>query len=121
MTRQREKLMLAEHLHLQDIADVCPLCHAPSELGRETAKLLQTTLTTVREESAAVERVKPKLVEHDRTLEEEIARLNSELRQVDDQIRTWLRQSDDTRRMADLAQLRAHLLGRVSFFLEFER
>jgi energy-coupling factor transporter ATP-binding protein EcfA2 len=118
VTRQREKLMLAEHLHLQDIAGVCPVCDAPSERGRETAKALQTTLTTVRAESAAVERVKPKLVEHDRALDEEIDRLNGELRQVDDQIRTWLRQSEDTRRMADLAQLRAHLLGRVSFFVE---
>jgi hypothetical protein len=72
----------------------------------------------VRAESVAVERVKPKLVEHDRALDEEIHRLNSELRQVDDQIRTWLRQSEETRQLADLAQLRAHLLGRVSFFLE---
>jgi hypothetical protein len=116
--RQREKLMLAEHLHLQDIMGVCPVCDAPSERGREMARALQATLTTVRAESAAVERVKPKLVEHDRTLDEEIGRLNGELRQVDDQIRTWLRQSEDTRRLADLAQLRAHLLGRVSYFLE---
>ena len=118
VTRQREKLMLAEHLHLQDIAAVCPLCDAPSERGRETARALQATLTTVRSESAAVERVRPKLIEHDRTLDEQIGGLNGELRQVDDQIRTWLRQSEDTRRMADLAQLRAHVLGRVSFFLE---
>lgn len=118
VTRQREKLMLAEHLHLQDIPGVCPVCDAPSERGRETARALQTTLTTVRAESAAVERVRPKLIEHDRTVDDEIGRLNAELRQVDDQIRTWLRQSDDTRRMSDLSQLRAHLLGRVSFFLE---
>jgi energy-coupling factor transporter ATP-binding protein EcfA2 len=118
VTRQREKLMLAEHLHIQDIPGFCPVCDAPSDRGRETARALQATLTTVRAESVAVERVRPKLVEHDRTLDEEIGRLNNELRQVDDQIRTWLRQSDETRRLADLAQLRAHLLGRVSFFLE---
>ncbi|WP_029007243.1 DUF3732 domain-containing protein [Azospirillum halopraeferens] len=118
VTRQREKLMLAEHLHLRDIAAVCPVCEAPSERGRETAKALQATLTKVRAESVAVERVKPKLVEHDRALDEEIGRLNSELRRVDDQIQTWLRQTEETRRLADLAQLRAHLLGRISFFLE---
>jgi hypothetical protein len=118
VARQREKLALADHLHLQSIAGVCPVCDAPSERGRETARALQATLTTIRAESAAVERVKPKLVEHDRTLDTEIDRLNGELRQVDDQIRTWLRQSEDTRRMADLAQLQAHLLGRISFFLE---
>ena len=118
VTRQREKLMLAEHLHLQDIPGICPVCDAPSERGRDTAKALQATLTIVRAESAAVERAKPKLVEYDRTLDEDIGRLNGELRQVDDQIRTWLRQSEETRRMADLAQVQAYLLGRVSFFLE---
>jgi hypothetical protein len=118
VTRQREKLTLAEHLHIQDIPVFCPVCDAPSDRGRETARALQATLITVRAESVAVERVKPKLVEHDRALDEEIHRLNSELRQVDDQIRTWLRQSEETRQLADLAQLRAHLLGRVSFFLE---
>jgi hypothetical protein len=75
-------------------------------------------LVKVRAESVAVERVKPKLVEHDRVLGEEIVRLNVELRRVDDQIQTWLRQTEETRRLADLAQLRAHLLGRISFFLE---
>ena len=118
VNRQREKLMLAEHLHLQDVAAVCPLCEAPSERGQETVKALQSTLLKVRAESAAVERVKPRLIEHDRVLDERIARLNSELRQVDDQIRTWLRQSEETRRLADLAQARAHLLGRISLFLE---
>lgn len=118
VTRQREKLMLAEHLHLQDVEAICPVCEAPSDRGRKTAKALQATLTKVRAESAAVERVRPKLVEHDRALDEEIGRLNAELRKVDDQIQTWLRQSEDTRRLADLAQLRAHLLGRISFFFE---
>ena len=80
--------------------------------------VLQSTLLKMRAESAAVERVKPRLVEHDRALDEEIGRLNSELRQVDDQIQTWLRQSEDTHRLADLGQLRAHLLGRISIFLE---
>jgi hypothetical protein len=118
VTRQREKLMLAEHLHLEEVAAVCPLCEAPSERGRETVKALQSTLLKVRAESAAIERVKPRLIEHDGVLDETIATLNAELRRVDDQIQTWLRQSEDTRRLADLAQARAHLLGRISFFLE---
>lgn len=118
VTRQREKLTLAEHLHLDGIARVCPLCDAPSERGRATAAALQETLTKVRAESVAVERVKPRLVEHDRDLEEQIGRLNMEMRRTDDQIQSWLRQSDETRRLADLGQLKAHLLGRISFFLE---
>jgi hypothetical protein len=115
---QREKLMLAEHLSLHDVKDVCPVCDAPSPLGRATAEALKSTLTKVRAESAAVERVKPRLVEHDRALDNQIRSLNAELRKIDDQIKTWLRQSEETRQLADLAQLRAHLLGRLSFFLE---
>ena len=118
VTRQREKLMLAEHLYVGNIARVCPVCEAPSDRGRETAKALQNTLTKVRAESAAIERVKPRLVEHNRALEEETRRLNGDLRRVDDQIQTWLRQTEETQTLADIAQLRAHLLGRISFFLE---
>uniref|UniRef100_A4WQP7 DUF3732 domain-containing protein n=1 Tax=Cereibacter sphaeroides (strain ATCC 17025 / ATH 2.4.3) TaxID=349102 RepID=A4WQP7_CERS5 len=118
VARQRDKLALAEHLHLGTISGVCPVCEAPSERGRETAAALQETLIKVRAESAAVERVKPRLVEHDQALEGRIGALNAELRRVDDQVQTWLRQSDETRKLADLGQLRAHLLGRISFFLE---
>lgn len=118
VTRQREKLMLAEHLQLDKIAETCPVCEAPSERGRKTARALQTTLAKVRAESAAVERVKPKLAAHDQTLDQEIGTLNNDLRRVDDEIRTWLQQSEQTKRLTDLAQLRAHLLGRISFFLE---
>lgn len=118
VARQRDKLALAEHLHLDGVAGICPVCDAPSERGRETAAALQETLTKVRAESIAVERVKPRLVEYDRALEEEIGHLNAELRRVDDQIQSWLRQTEETRNLADLGQLRAHLLGRISFFLE---
>jgi hypothetical protein len=118
VVRQRDKLLLAEHLHLDGVAGVCPVCEAPSERGREAAEALQATLTKVRAESIAVERVRPRLVEHDRALEEEIGQLNAELRRVDGQIQTWLRQSEETLRLADFGQLRAHLLGRISFFFE---
>lgn len=118
VARQGDKLTLAEHLHLEGIAGLCPVCEAPSERGREMATALQETLTKVRAESVAVERVKPRLVEHDRALEQQIGALNAELRRVDDQIQTWLRQSEESRKLADLGQLRAHLLGRISIFLE---
>lgn len=118
VTRQRQKLMLAEHLHLDDGASLCPVCEAPSEKGRETAKALAETLKTVRAESVAVERVRPQLVEYGETVEGRLRALNAELRQVDDQIETWLRQTEETRQLANLGQQRAHLLGRVSFFLE---
>lgn len=116
ITRQYEKLELSEHM--QEVAQVCPLCETPSERGRETAKALQATLAKVRAESAAVERVKPRLLDHDRDLDQQLESLNVELRGIDGRIQTWLRQSEETRRLADLSQVRAHLLGRISFFLE---
>ncbi|MFO0641540.1 MAG: DUF3732 domain-containing protein [Polyangiaceae bacterium] len=118
VTRQLEKLMLAEHLELDKVVETCPVCAAPSERGRKTAEALRATLATVRAESAAVERVKPMLVAHDGALDAEVARLNRELRGVDGEIRTWLDQSEQTKRLGDLAQLQAHLLGRISFFFE---
>lgn len=118
VTRQREKLMLAEHLHLDSVAGVCPVCEAPSEKGRETAKALAATLRTVRAESAAVERVRPRLVEYGEEVAARLRALNRELREVDGQIETLLRQTEETRQLANLGQQRAHLLGRVSFFLE---
>ncbi len=33
-------------------------------------------------------------------------------------VRGWLRQTDETRRLADIAQAKAHLQGRISFFLQ---
>lgn len=117
VARQRDKLLLAEHLQ-HGLADTCPICDAPSQRGREIARALQSTLAKIREESSAVERVKPKLVEHDRMLEQQIDKLNTDLHRVDDQIRTWLRQSEETKLLAGLAQLRAHLMGRISYFFE---
>lgn len=118
VTRQRQKLMLAEHLHLDGVNDFCPVCEAPSDKGRETARALAATLKTVRAESAAVERVRPQLVQYGETVALKLSALNAQLRQVDDQIETWLRQTEETRQLANLGQQRAHLLGRVSFFLE---
>ena len=118
VTRQHKKLSLAEHLDLDKIAGVCPVCEAPSEKGREIARALRQTLDVVREESAAVERVQPRLAGHELELQERVRSLHSELREVDGQIQSWLQQSTDTRRLASLAQAKAHLQGRVSYFLE---
>ncbi|WP_048758185.1 DUF3732 domain-containing protein, partial [Afipia felis] len=118
VTRQHKKLSLAEHLDLHKIAGVCPVCEAPSEKGRATAQALRQTLDIVRGESAAVERVQPRLAGHELELQERIRDLNNELREVDGQIQSWLQQSADTRRLASLAEAKAHLQGRVSYFLE---
>jgi len=118
VSRQRDRLMLSEHFKLGDGEHACPLCDAPSERGRDAAAVLAETLAKVRAETVAVERVRPQLVEHDEALAKEINALNRQLREVDEQIKSWLRQTDETRRLADISQAKAHLQGRVSFFLQ---
>ncbi|MDQ1193802.1 hypothetical protein QE419_002568 [Brevundimonas vesicularis] len=116
--RQREKLDLGAHLGLSDVSDHCPLCSQRSDIGSKTAGALRMTLAKVRDESAAVERVKPRLIDYDGNLSRQIEGLKRELQGVDDRIASWMRQSDESRRLADLAEVRAHLMGRVSFFLD---
>ncbi len=118
IARQREKLQLAEHLNLNSVSAVCPVCSAPSDRGKEAAATLQSTLEIVRAESAAIERVRPNFIEHDRSLDASIADLNTELRTIDSQIAGIIRANESARTLATLAQAHAHLLGRVSFFLE---
>jgi DNA repair exonuclease SbcCD ATPase subunit len=115
IARQREKLQLAEHLKLDSIATVCPVCSNPSEKGKESAAALQNTLAVIRAESAAIERARPTFVEHDRTLDANIAELNSELRTIDSQIGGFIRANESARSLATAAQAHAHILGRISF------
>jgi hypothetical protein len=116
--KQREKLELSSHFKLDDVGHICPVCEQPSEAGVATVEALRLTLSKVSSESAAVERVKPRLIDYDGALQTRRAKLNIALKAVDNDIRTWLRQSEDARNFASLATLRAHLLGRVSFFLD---
>ncbi|NVN09760.1 DUF3732 domain-containing protein [Nguyenibacter vanlangensis] len=116
--KQREKLMLVSHLKLDAVGHICPVCDQPSEAGVSAVEALRETLSKVSGESAAVERVKPRLIDYDGTLQSKRITINDEIKRVDDNIRTWLRQSEDARTFASLAHLRAHLLGRVSFFIE---
>ncbi len=62
--------------------------------------------------------VRAELVELDDTLTSEINRLNRDLRETDEKIMSWLRQTDETRRLASVAQVRAHLQGKIAFFLQ---
>lgn len=116
--RQKEKLQLAEHLKLGQVDHVCPVCAQPSDMGTQAAMALRATLEKVRGESAAVERVKPRLIDYDGDVAKQIDRLRRELALVDDRIQSWFRQSEESQRFADSAQARAYLVGRVSFFFE---
>jgi len=116
--RQKEKLILADALCGEGISKVCPLCDSPSEVGIEAAKSIQSTLLIIKEESLAIERVKPKLVQYDLALDTEIEHLNMELKKIDELIQGWFRQNEEVRNLANLDQVRVHLLGRISYFLE---
>lgn len=114
--RQYEKLKIAEHL--QPVGQVCPVCEAPSERGVAISEAIRHSIDIVRSESVAVENVRPRLVEHEDSLQLQLAQLNQVLRDVDERIKTWVRQSDETKRLDSLAQYHSHLLGKVSQFLE---
>ncbi|MES3710391.1 DUF3732 domain-containing protein [Pseudomonas putida] len=114
--RQYEKLKIAEHL--QPVGQACPVCEAPSERGVAISEAIRHSIDIVRSESVAVENVRPRLVEHEDSLQLQLAQLNQVLRDVDERIKTWIRQSDETKRLDSLAQYHSHLLGKVSQFLE---
>lgn len=114
--RQYEKLKIAEHL--QPVGQACPVCEAPSDRGIAISEAIRHSIDIVRSESVAVENVRPRLVEHEDSLQLQLAQLNQVLRDVDERIKTWVRQSDETKRLDSLAQYHSHLLGKVSQFLE---
>ncbi|CAD5379212.1 conserved hypothetical protein [Pseudomonas sp. OF001] len=114
--RQYEKLKIAEHL--QPTADTCPLCDTPTERGIAISEAIRHSMRIVQSESVAVENVRPRLIEHENSLQIEVARLNLKLRETDERIKTWVRQSDEAKQLDSLARYHSHLLGKVSQFLE---
>ncbi|KPY15059.1 Uncharacterized protein ALO54_05712 [Pseudomonas syringae pv. philadelphi] len=114
--RQYDKLKIAEHL--QVVGQACPICETPSDRGVAICEAIRHSMDIVRSESVAVENVRPRLVEHEDSLQMELSRLNLTLKDVDERLKTWIRQSDEVKRLDSLAQYQAHLLGKVSQFLE---
>ncbi|WP_415757659.1 DUF3732 domain-containing protein [Pseudomonas sp. LT1P18] len=114
--RQYEKLKIAEHL--QPAAHTCPLCDTPTERGIAISEAIRNSISIVRSESVAVENVRPRLIEHEDSLQIELTRLNHKLREIDERIKTWVRQSDEAKQLDNLARYHAHLLGKVTQFLE---
>lgn len=118
IARQRERLQLAEHLRLDSVDAFCPVCSSRSEKGRESAAALRSTLEVIRAEGSAIERVRPGFVEFDRTVDAQITDLNVELRAIESQISGFIRANESARALATAAEAHAHMLGRISFFLE---
>lgn len=114
--RQYDKLKIAEHL--QPAATVCPLCDTPSERGVAIAEAIHRSMSIIRSETVAVENTRPRFVEHEDSLQLELSRLNLTLNGVDEQIKTWVRQSDEAKQFESAAQQHALLMGRVHQFLE---
>lgn len=118
VSRQRNKLMLAEHLGLDSLASHCPICESETDKGQEAASAISAALEKIRDESAAVERVEPRLQLYGRQIAEENTRLRSELKRLDDDIAAALRRIDESGKFRELQQVQAHFMGRVSYFLE---
>ncbi|WP_409282805.1 DUF3732 domain-containing protein [Pseudomonas putida] len=114
--RQYEKLHLSEHL--RKIGHVCPVCNSPSERGRSIASALQSTLEIIRSESTAVESVKPRLIEHDQVVHDDLTDLKSKLKAVEEKIATWIRQNEENKRYESSTNYRSNLEGKISLFLE---
>lgn len=119
--RQHEKLLLAEHLSIEGMATACPICESPTEKGIQAAKLVQLTLTKVREESQAVDRVKPGLGKHVSHLSEQISLKTASLKAIDTEIQGLIGQIQEGQKLESLSQLRSYFRGRASFFLESAR
>lgn len=114
--RQYEKLKIAEHL--QPAATACPVCDTPSERGVAIAQAIQRSMNIVRSETVAVENVRPRFVEHEDSLQLELSRLNLTLNGVDERIKTWIRQSEEAKKLDSLAQYCVQLTGRIQQFME---
>ncbi|PXX43217.1 DUF3732 domain-containing protein [Undibacterium pigrum] len=117
VSRQLEKLRIAEHLNLSDIPTECPVCHAHTEIGIVTAQALKATLETIRSENSSVERIRPQLDEQLNATSEKIQYLSIELRKLDAGIASMLASLQDSKQLMDLAQVHAYFRGKVSYFL----
>jgi len=115
---QHKKLMLAQHLGLDDVSAICPVCESPSDAGKSIVKSIKSAVQMVQADSVVIERVKPRLLEREQQIIEKITSFNKELKSVDGQIKNLIQQTEEARKLESLGHLRAHLLGRISYFLE---
>jgi hypothetical protein len=116
--KQEERLNIAQHLQLEGIAPVCPVCNADTEQGAEVAAALKRTIQTIRKESSAIQRVRPQLDARVTELAESSNRLSAELRELDASITAALARVQEGKRLADLGQLQAYIRGKIAGFLE---
>ncbi|MXQ13555.1 DUF3732 domain-containing protein [Microvirga makkahensis] len=115
---QLHKVSLAEHLHLENVATVCPVCEQHTEKGQQVARMLQASLERLRKENTVAERHRPRLQRYVDEVETEIAALQERLRRVDIAIKSLLDRIEDARKIESVSDLVSRVLGRISYFLE---
>lgn len=118
VSKQHEKLRIAEHLNLLDVPKTCPICQSDTDAGTVAALAMKRSLETIRAEASAVGRIRPQLDATVGKLAEREYELSSTLRELDASIASALSQIQEGNRLADLAQVQAYFRGKASFFLE---
>ncbi len=115
---QHEKLRIAEHLHLLDVPTSCPVCDSRTDAGAVVAAAMKQSLVTIRAESSAVGRLRPRISGAAEQLSKRAEELSGLLRELDAGVSAALSQMAEARRHADLAQLQAFFRGKATYFLE---
>ncbi len=118
VTSQREKLRIAEHLHLLDVPTTCPVCESHTEIGARFSLAIKRSLDTIRFETSAVGSLRPQISAAIEQLSERVEQLSGLLREIDAGIASTLSQIAEAKRVTDLAQLHAYFRGKASYFLE---
>lgn len=118
VTRQLEKLQIADYLLPGDSPTSCPICQSTTDAGAKAAHAIRSSLATLRSESSSVDRVRPRIDESAEELAEQTLNLGNSLRSIDASISSALASAEQSRQMESLAQARAYYRGKVSFFLD---
>ena len=118
VSRQREKLMIAEHLGLDRQMPVCPICESPTDAGVQAAKAIRESLSLIRNESSNVEVLLPRIDAEFVRMSEVINSLSTDLRAIDSEISSIINRLAEGDKLKSLGELFAYYRGRATYFLE---
>ncbi len=118
VSTQQQKLQIAEHLNLLEVPTKCPVCESETSAGAEIAIAMRRSLETIRAETSAVGRLRPKIAEAQEQLNKRVEELSGLLRELDAAVASALSQIAEAKHFADLAQLQSFFRGRATYFLE---
>lgn len=118
VTSQHQKLLIAEHLHLLDVPDTCPVCESRTVAGAAVASAMKRSLETIRAETSAVGLLRPQISEAAAALNRRMEELSGLLRELNASVASALNQIAEARQFADLAQVHSFFRGKVSYFLD---